>query len=157
MDALYLLVIPIILTNGSWKKLFLQHAIYIRYIYIYVVLYIYIYIYETGIGTSSIATTKTLYHIDRMYWVYWSHLSKLHNRSVQSNIHYYISYNRYIYKLLVWNFLWYLPRTAWCAILELEWQIFAVFQKVTKCGQRLTEDCTGSLRGQELCNYDNIL
>lgn len=88
---------------------------------IYVVLYK---IYKTGIGTSSIATTKR-YTIDRynILNIYWSHLSEIHNRSVYIHVVIYtiISYNRYIYKLLVWSFLWYLPQTAWCAILELEW------------------------------------
>lgn len=81
-------------------------------------------IYKTGIGTSSIATTKR-YTIDRynILGIYWSHLSEIHNRSVYIHVVIYtiISYNRYIYKLLVWSFLWYLPQTAWCAILELEW------------------------------------
>lgn len=79
---------------------------------IYVVLYK---IYKTGIGTSSIATTKR-YTIDRynILNIYWSHLSEIHNRSVYIHVVIYtiISYNRYIYKLLVWSFLWYLPQTA---------------------------------------------
>lgn len=72
-------------------------------------------IYKTGIGTSSIATTKR-YTIDRynILNIYWSHLSEIHNRSVYIHVVIYtiISYNRYIYKLLVWSFLWYLPQTA---------------------------------------------
>lgn len=72
-------------------------------------------IYKTGIGTSSIATTKR-YTIDRynILGIYWSHLSEIHNRSVYIHVVIYtiISYNRYIYKLLVWSFLWYLPQTA---------------------------------------------
>lgn len=75
-------------------------------------------IYKTGIGTSSIATTKR-YTIDticryNILNIYWSHLSEIHNRSVYIHVVIYtiISYNRYISKLLVWSFLWYLPQTA---------------------------------------------